>query len=396
MKLFNYMLIAVLCTVALVSCQKDNNATIEGETKNVTISVAGLSETRANPIQDMIDESVTPDVKNMLIFVTTADGTILRAVEVAKGSTDWGALIGGGLTIPNVGVAAAKIKVYGNYTGVVSTAGVVTANFANQQGTDVLFVGENDFSAMEVSPVPTDGTNVYTYNVAVNIAPIVSRIEIKSITFAAATNSTGVKVGELPGADPEDPKTPVMLTWTGFSGELLGVYFNNFYNTYDGTNVGSLKNNTAVGTTVAGGNWLFGSDNFEKATYNGWNGSTAYEAMAALPSKKCYAFNFFPGATPQLFFNVNVDGNYTLTPEDAYDILNTSLIDNFHWVLVKKYTLGGNDFTDFKPGMIYDLDITIEPQNVQADFSPVKYNIVLKVTIKKWGRETLLPVFEEQ
>ena len=408
MKTANRFFIALLSAGLLASCAKDANQAPSptDREKHVVISMGGAQTKASDPVGLL---ATTPDVDNIAIFVTNAGGTILKKVEVDKDLTsgsDWDKLTDAGLLIPNVGTEATALSIYGNYkkgsetyvTGAVGDAVTVAATYAQQQGSKVLYSGTGDLSSFSVSVENVNQSNVYTFTGSVTIKPVVARIQVKQVSFVengseTVTNSSN---GEQ-----------ALVEWTGLSGELLGVYFNNFYKQYDGSAVAaSLLTNTSAFERVAGGKWLFGADATETdeaafASYNQWAGSayTPYDLdefnnPADPDAKKSFAFNFFPGQTPYIHFNLdNVTAtDITSDNEDAY---NPRLLPLSKFVNVVKYTNASGDVT-FEAGKIYNVSIEIKPQFMHTDLNPVVYNISLTVTIADWTEEDIDPGFQQQ
>lgn len=408
MKTANRFFIALLGAGLLASCAKDASQapTVTDREKHVVVSMGG-AQTKASDPAGLL--STTADVDNIAIFVTNAGGTILKKVEVDKDLTpdsDWDKLTSAGLLIPSVGTEATALAVYGNYkkgsetyvTGAVGDAVTVAATYAQQQGSKVLYSGTGDLSSFSVSVENVHQANVYTFTGAVTVKPVVARIQVKQVSFVengseTVTNSSN---GEQ-----------ALVEWTGLDGELLGVYFNNFYKQYDGSAVAaSLMTNTSAFGRVTGGKWLFGADAAETdeaafASYNQWAGSayTPYDLdefnnPADPDAKKCFAFNFFPGQVPYIHFNL---GNVTATDitSDNEDAYNPRLLPLSKFVNVVKFTNASGDVA-FEAGKIYNVSIEIKPQFMHTDLNPVVYNISLTVTIADWTEEDIDPGFQQQ
>lgn len=408
MKTSNRFLVALLSAGLLASCAKDvhQETPVTNREKHVVISLGGVQSKAADPVELL---STTPDVDNIAIFVTNSAGTILKKVEVDKDVTpdsDWDKLTDEGLLIPNVGTEATSLSIYGNYkkgadtyvTGGVGDAIAVATTYDQQQGSKVLYTGTEALTAFSVSVENVNDENVYTFTGSVTIKPAVARIQIKQFSFVGNGSETVTNNSNGEQA---------LVEWTGLTGELLGVYFNNFYKEYDGSAVAaSLMTNTSAFGRVTDGKWLFGADasgtdEAEYASYNQWNGGsyTAYDLdefnNPAVPAdKKSFAFNFFPGQTPYLHFNLgNVTAaDITSDNENAY---NPRLLPLSKYVNVVNFTNASGDVA-FEAGKIYNVSIEVKPQFMHTDLNTVVYNISLTVTIADWTEEDIDPGFQQQ
>ena len=407
MKTFKYLSVACLSLGILASCYKDANqgpAPSNGE-KHVVISMGGVQTKASDPVGLL---STTADVDNIAIFVTNTAGTILKKVEVDKNLTadsDWDKLTTAGLLIPNVGTEATDLAVYGNYkkgaetyvTGAVGDKVTVAATFDQQQGSKVLYSGAGALSSFDVSVENANDENVYTFTGNVSIKPVMARLQIKQVSFVANGSETVTNNSNGKSA---------LVEWTGLTGELLGVYLNNFYKQYNGAAVAaSLMTNTTAFERATEGKWLFGADASETneaafASYNQWNTSayTPYDldefnTPADPDAKKCFAFNFFPGQTPYLHLNLGNVSATTITSDDE-EAYNPRLLPLSKYANIVNFTTGGQNVT-FEAGKIYNVNVEIKPQFMHTDLNPVAYNITLTITIADWVEENIDPEFQQ-
>ena len=407
MKTFKYLYVACLSLGILASCSKDANqgpAPSNGE-KHVVISMGGVQTKASDPVGLL---STTADVDNIAIFVTNTAGTILKKVEVDKNLTadsDWDKLTTAGLLIPNVGTEATDLAVYGNYkkgaetyvTGAVGDKVTVAATFDQQQGSKVLYSGAGALSSFDVSVENANDENVYTFTGNVSIKPVMARLQIKQVSFVANGSETVTNNSNGKSA---------LVEWTGLTGELLGVYLNNFYKQYNGAAVAaSLMTNTTAFERATEGKWLFGADASETneaafASYNQWNTSayTPYDldefnTPADPDAKKCFAFNFFPGQTPYLHLNLGNVSATTITSDDE-EAYNPRLLPLSKYANIVNFTTGGQNVT-FEAGKIYNVNVEIKPQFMHTDLNPVAYNITLTITIADWVEENINPEFQQ-
>lgn len=373
--------------------------------KHVVISMGGVQTKASDPVGLL---STTADVDNIAIFVTNTAGTILKKVEVDKNLTadsDWDKLTTAGLLIPNVGTEATDLAVYGNYkkgaetyvTGAVGDKVTVAATFDQQQGSKVLYSGAGALSSFDVSVENANDENVYTFTGNVSIKPVMARLQIKQVSFVANGSETVTNNSNGKSA---------LVEWTGLTGELLGVYLNNFYKQYNGAAVAaSLMTNTTAFERATEGKWLFGADASETneaafASYNQWNTSayTPYDldefnTPADPDAKKCFAFNFFPGQTPYLHLNLGNVSATTITSDDE-EAYNPRLLPLSKYANIVNFTTGGQNVT-FEAGKIYNVNVEIKPQFMHTDLNPVAYNITLTITIADWVEENIDPEFQQ-
>ena len=407
MKTFKYLSVACLSLGILASCSKHANqgpAPSNGE-KHVVISMGGVQTKASDPVGLL---STTADVDNIAIFVTNTAGTILKKVEVDKNLTadsDWDKLTTAGLLIPNVGTEATDLAVYGNYkkgaetyvTGAVGDKVTVAATFNQQQGSKVLYSGAGALSSFDVSVENANDENVYTFTGNVSIKPVMARLQIKQVSFVANGSETVTNNSNGKSA---------LVEWTGLTGELLGVYLNNFYKQYNGAAVAaSLMTNTTAFERATEGKWLFGADASETneaafASYNQWNTSayTPYDldefnTPADPDAKKCFAFNFFPGQTPYLHLNLGNVSATTITSDDE-EAYNPRLLPLSKYANIVNFTTGGQNVI-FEAGKIYNVNVEIKPQFMHTDLNPVAYNITLTITIADWVEENIDPEFQQ-
>ena len=368
--------------------------------------IHGRRQTKASDPVGLL--STTADVDNIAIFVTNTAGTILKKVEVDKNLTadsDWDKLTTAGLLIPNVGTEATDLAVYGNYkkgaetyvTGAVGDKVTVAATFDQQQGSKVLYSGAGALASFDVSVENANDENVYTFTGNVSIKPVMARLQIKQVSFVANGSETVTNNSNGKSA---------LVEWTGLTGELLGVYLNNFYKQYNGAAVAaSLMTNTTAFERATEGKWLFGADASETneaafASYNQWNTSayTPYDldefnTPADPDAKKCFAFNFFPGQTPYLHLNLGNVSATTITSDDE-EAYNPRLLPLSKYANIVNFTTGGQNVT-FEAGKIYNVNVEIKPQFMHTDLNPVAYNITLTITIADWVEENINPEFQQ-
>lgn len=416
MKTKNFLILGLLC-MFLASCSNDNdelgNTDGAAETKSVYVSLGGVS-TRASDPSDFIADKAEGIVGGVHIYVTNAAGTIMASKNVEKNAnndSDWAKLVDGtrGLKLINVGKDASKVYVYGNPVATLAAPGgsIKTVNdtqikLATQFNTNtILYAGlDENMTPVVPEPIEPDPTFGYTYSATVTISPVISRIQVTKMSFKAAGS---VEVKKMVGTI----EKKATVTWTGFGGDLVGLYLNNFHNYATADNKvaytgAELFVNTTYVNHILDGKWLFGAQNADAAAYASYikYEGGAYKPMALVPAAgKCYGFNLFPGgALPRIHLDLDNLTYGTLTSTDP-GVFNPELKGDLRFLNIVKYIDGGNKemtAADFKPGNIYDMEVEIMPAFLSDDISLNQYNIKVVVKVSQWKSNTVKPGFEGQ
>jgi len=395
MKSINYFLIA-LASVGLFACSSDDDAVKTGsEPLSVSVSLNGAT-TKATSPTDIIS-SATKDVNSVLINLTDKNGTVIITKTVAKSTdlnSDWDKLTDPdkGLKFVNISQSVSKVYVYGN-PGTAVTNNVVSTTLANQQGSAVLYYGvDEDLTPVVPEPTNPDPTQGETYTANVTIAPVIARMQITKISFK---NTGSFEFTRLINGSNKS----ATVTWDAFSADLKGIYFNNFYNTFNqpGTLADLLKNTTFTGH-IQNGEWLFDSPGVNAtafASYASYDGS-AYANLPLQTANKCYAFNFFPG-TEIPFIHLDL-ANLVITNMQSTDVqvFNPALAPFERFSNIVKYYRDTNVemvASDFKPGTLYNMEIEVIPM-LDNDLGNIQYNVLVHVTIAPWAEQTIIPGFD--
>lgn len=406
-----YIAAAIL---TLFACQKEKAIEEAGSSapKNINITVAGLSQaTKAAPTSpvDTFANNHPGDVSVLDVYVTNASDIILRALRITRGSTEWTKVTGTGYKFINVQSSASRVYVAGNLGGTLGAEGTnvnsvdLTKTLGQMTNTTLLYLGsDSDLSPSVSEPVSPDQSVGTTYNAQVSITPIVSRFQITKIAFQSSGSETVSKVigGETKTAT---------VAWTGFSGDLKGVYLNRFYSRNIGRTPYDLRHNLYAATSISAGHWFFGgltgTDFATEASYSNYAEGN-YETLS-LPqtASKCYAFYFFPenletGNTPKLHFQLSNLVKTTLTSTDQ-NVFNPSLFPlstDTRYVNVLSFVTPGLvplTAADFQANKLYNVELTIKPYFLQDDITKVQYNVLCTVTILPWTVSNIIPIVEE-
>lgn len=397
MKIVNYLSFALI-TLGLVACSNDDDALNNNEPSSVNISLAigGQEDLRYSaPVDSLTKESI--NVSSVLINIVDGTGTVVATKTITKSTdlnSDWYNLTtpGLGLKFINIPQSISSVYVYGN-PGTAVTGNAVSTTLDKQQGSAVLYYGMTStltpITPEPVEPNPTEGK---TYNASVTIAPIVARMQISSISFEESGTTTFTRVinGQTQSAT---------LNWTGFSGDLKGIYFNNFYYGYTALgNYNTLLQNTTFQSNILNGQWLFNNVSPAQnatayASYS--NYTTAYQNLPLYTKGKVYAFNFFPGTTiPTIHLDLANLKISSFTSSNT-DVFNPSLFTNERFGNIVNYFKNGVTLMvpgDFVAGTIYNMDIKIIPV-LDNDLGNVQFNILVHVTIAPWAEQTIVPGF---
>ena len=394
--------------LGLMACTNDDEpATVDTATpKTIQLTLSGPASTTTKAAPggptDILPDQTPGVVTSVDVYITDVSNVILRAARIANPSDQWTKLTStDGLKFINVPGTSSKVYVFGNL-GAASLADegtnistvALTKTLDQQQGvSSLLYLGDDQTITPSVpEPTPPDATVGQTFVAHVDLVPIVSRFQITKIAFANTGNETVTKtIGGLP--------VSATVAWTGFSGQVDGIYMNNFYNSNTNRAPSDLKANVTAVSNIVGGTWLFTADDFATiASYSNYTGG-AYVALALPTTGKCYAFNFFPeglSSSPKLHLRLS-DLSYTgLTSTDA-NVFNPSLVTGTtgpKYLNITGFTTNGTTPVAFAANKLYNLEITIKPYFMQDDITHVQYNVICTVTVQPWSTETLIPTFE--
>lgn len=397
MKIYSTFL-SVLTILALTACSKDKDEdlTMANQSKNISVSLGGLS-TKASDPTDLFTKD-TMNVNSVLIYLTDVNGTVVTSRTITKDNvlnSDWYKLTdpAQGLKFVNIPQAVSKVYVYGN-PGTAVNNNVISTTLTDQQGSLVLYSGsDDDLTPIENEPINPDPTSGKTYMASVSIAPVVARLQIKSITITPTGSFLFTR--KINNVD----KTAT-VSWTNFSADIMGIYMNGYYNVYNNPgNLEQLCSNTTFTSHITNGQWLFENnptlDAASFASYNKFDG-TNYQPLPTALNGKCYAFNFFPGMeVPKLHLDLaNIKTENLASTDPA--VFNPALITDVRFANVVKYYKDINTemvASDFKPGTIYNMDIELIPM-LDNDLGNIQYNVLVKVSIEPWKEETIIPGFD--
>jgi len=397
MKIVNYFLFA-LAAIGMFACSNDddNSSGNEGPSSlSVSLSLGGNTLRTTAPVDSLTSDSI--NLKSILINITDGSGAVVATKTIVRDdvvNSDWYNLVtpNKGLKFINIPQTITSVYAYGN-PGNAVTDNTISTNLAAQQGSNVLYYGTTStLTPIQDEPIQPDPAQGKTYTANVTIAPIVARMQVNSISFQASGSTPFTRVID-------NITESATVSWTGFSAKLRGIYFNNFYYTYNGPgSFADLLQNSTFQGNIQNGEWLFRNvdpalNATDYASYS--NYTTAYQELPLRTSKKTYAFNFFPGTTiPSIHLDLSDLAITTLTSTNNA-VFNPSLFGNERFANIVKFYKNGVTLmtpSDFTPGTIYNMDINVIPI-LDNDLGNIQYNILVHVTVAPWVEETIIPGF---
>ncbi len=319
--------LVALATLLFASCQKEEGPKVDQTPKAVTINLANvLPATKGMQAPELNTKAALTDftvffvqgdklVKGKTANVTTTDGVVTyedhthyyQLADYNKLTQDakvyhylehdvTKVAIVGNLGDLWTDVEDASLKTGQSKPATLSDLKALISEIAtNQTCSDLPLYGEKDIT----NNIGQDTPGHPLYQADVKLAPIVSRLEIVGFEYAENPKKTGEGVN------------PVIPARKYASIEIQQVVFDNYYSQ---STLGGTEGGTLVYTKIEDGN-AFNFLNTNVATTNWWNALpnvtlAATEATDDVDFVKTYsrtapvenipAFNFFPGATPQV------------------------------------------------------------------------------------------------
>lgn len=367
MKLGNIVLAGAALTVALVSCsQKEEGVAVSGNPKAVTVSFANVTRS----VGDKVDKDKTALYEDFYVLFTDDAGKIYKG-KSADLTTDApiyfaNAAAAGDMTFHLLDNSVKKVYVIANPTDEIKTAAdaatgineiesVVVAAAAQQSvnpndNADLVLYGVCE-SLVDAGTADDKGHEDY-YTAAVNIKPLVARIQIGAFT-CDFTDTEGI---------------------TAY--DIEQVALNNYYTTCTlGGTPGGLNN-----TPITGNVFDFFADadrpawSHDEATIHLDNSDVEGGSNThALADDANFCYDIFPGVTPQLLVQLN-DTTDAGSPVPYY--------------LATEGFSGLSDNT-FKAGYIYNVNFSFKWND---PLTPEKC-VTVNVTVEPWTVEAITPEF---
>lgn len=431
MKLKQFGLLTA-ASLALVACSNESDPVMGGEDnapKKVVLKLEGLSQgtksTDANT--ENTDAGKKVSLYDVAIFLYDEGGYIYETKEISSSSTDdWGKL-SSGIEFTNVDPAVDNVLVIGNYDNLETNASIGTAaswegkeasallstqltlKSQNQSAEEKPYQGSSSVSSTKakmtlfgkgaLSEVAGTGDGIKSYEATVQIKPIVSRLEVKSVSCKFVDPAVGSGL----------PTKPSKVTVAG-----IGLF--DYYNTMtlDGTTLNGLMDATKIaepGTADApeggyvflasGGDWEWaynptatGYNSVLQDSQSSGNAISMTIDDDADDKPSTFAYNFFPvvagtnigvtasTSTQQVLANVRL--SVTINDEaDKKYVVTTSF---------KDAETGGSIVTP-AAGKIYQFDYAFETDNIRDNWGSDEIKVNVKVTVLPWVIEQVYPEF---
>ena len=421
MKLKHFGLLT-LASMAMIACNNENEGLIseqDNSPKKVVLKLEGISS-RNSRSTDGTTSSNTVSLKDVAIFLYADGGVIYNALEIGSTDTEnWGKITGAGYTFTDVDPAVNRVMVIGNYDNletnnsfgtaasrVNSTAANLMAEAINLQSQNIKAQESGSGTLKSTKAVMTlfgntteniqdkDGDGIY--EAAVSIKPIVSRLEVKSVSckFVEPVGTGGI----------------VKSATVTVQGIGLFDYYNNM--TLDGKALTGLMDATKIlepGTASASdGQYVFLGDApewawaYDKTTTgykNVLNDATTSGSpieMTLDPSGAAtFAYNFFPVAS-----GTTIDGvasqptNQALANIRLYvNVTNSTSGTNKDYVVTTAFRDATGNIVTPAPGKIYQLDYAFETDNIRDNWGDDKIKVNVTVTTVNWEIVPVTPSF---
>lgn len=395
-------LLAALSSAFLFSCSDNDDMGQNPEIRSLSVSISGLGgATKATDPGELVTKD-TKNVNSILISLTDLSGNILKTKTVTKNETpdsEWEKLLNPnkGLKFINIPESVGRVYVFGNPQTVTISNNIASVLLENQRESEVVYFGmTSTLTPIQEEPIDPDPTTGQTYTAVVSISPLMSRMQIKSISFEQ--NGSIEFSREI-----NNVRQTATVTWEDFSADIKGVYMNDFYNgfEYPNTFTGYMSNMTYI-DHITEGSWIFEVDGTTVdaagyASYSNFENGEYQNLPTALAADECYGFNFFPGTTvPRLHLDL---ANIVVSNMQStnVDVFNPALAPNERFLNIVKFFKASSPTTemtpaDFKPGTLYNMDLQIVPI-LDNDLDNVQFNVLVFVTIEDWKEEAILPGF---
>jgi hypothetical protein len=378
MKKLNFKYLTLLAAVLLLgfsSCSNDNevDVTDNGPSQSVFLKIGG--NTPATYSQGAPQAAAPVTFTDGQLYFVNASGVILKHYTLTSGATsdtniDMTTLTGAGETITNLPGSVSAVHIVGNVpssvtlpaTGNISAVKATVLGVATQSNIgDVSLYGSNTLTA-PVSPATA-------YTCAVDLKPVVARIELARIETQTGSHITGFKV--------------------------KGIFVDNYYSqgTVDGTTLSSsyLKNNgtTASNFTDAGGSYN------PAATYSGvvydWYSaalSASGTPLAVTPAMggNVWAYNLFAtavgSAVPRIIIRLT-----DITTDDS------SVYADPQFITITGFKDGGSALSGIQAGKVYSIaaGISFDETDLAPEPNLTTIDVLVTVTLAGWTVVNVTP-----
>ena len=421
MKLKHFGLLT-LASMAMIACNNENEGLIseqDNSPKKVVLKLEGISSGNSRST-DGTTSSNTVSLKDVAIFLYADGGVIYNALEIGSTDTEkWGKITGAGYTFTDVDPAVNRVMVIGNYDNLETNnsfgtaASLVNSTAANLMAEAINLQSQNIKAQESGSGTPESTKAVMTlfgntteniqdkdgdgiYEAAVSIKPIVSRLEVKSVSckFVEPAGTGGI----------------VKSATVTVQGIGLFDYYNNM--TLDGKALTNLMDATKIlepGTGAASEGqyvflgaapeWAWAYDKTTTGYKNVLNDATTSGSpieMTLDPSGAAtFAYNFFPVAS-----GTTIDGNASQPTNQALanirlyvNVTNSTSGTNKDYVVTTAFRDATGNIVTPAPGKIYQLDYAFETDNIRENWGDDKIKVNVTVKTIDWDIIPVTPSF---
>lgn len=420
MKLKHFGLLT-LASMAMIACNNENEGFIgeqDNSPKKVVLKLEGISSGNSRST-DGTTSSNTVSLKDVAIFLYADGGVIYNALEIGSTDTEnWGKITGAGYTFTDVDPAVNRVMVIGNYDNLETNNSFGTADsFVNSTAASLMTKTIN-LQSQNVSTKESDGITTSTkavmtlfgntpsniqdtngdgiYEAAVSIKPIVSRLEVKSVSckFVEPVGTGGI----------------VKSATVTVKGIGLFDYYNTMTldgkalrNLMDANKIAEPNTGTSDGKTyeflASTGDWTWAYDITTTGYKNALNDATTSGnpiEMTLDPSGAAtFAYNFFPVAS-----GTTIDGvvsqptNQALANIRLYvNVTNSTSGTNKDYVVTTAFRDATGNIVTPAPGKIYQLDYAFETDNIRDNWGDDKIKVNVTVTTVNWEIVPVTPSF---
>jgi hypothetical protein len=367
------ILLMALAGTLLFACQKPNQETPNGETKNVSIKI--LKETTRAALGQTVNEGAETELTAGTLFFFNASGTTVHSytLTTADLTATMPIIITGvpatATTVAMIGnkpsglaLSPADFAAFKNATLAIDPQARMSADEGVNDGGEPLAVQgvaliDKLTADNAANPITAVADQTFTHEAAITLIPAVARIEI---------GEGAIKV--LTGND---------SNLTSFDFE--GIYVNGYSPTLS---LGWAQAATLFGAGIADG----GEEEWSTAYLNLTPSQYLYDvpadvvAVSATTGIGSFAYHVFPGAVPQIV----IKGSNFDYSEGTGDVDDTR-----YWIIDKYYVNNdgaqGAEIETFDAGTVYKIASILVGGSVPGDDpydTPVRLAVTL--TIERW------------
>lgn len=380
MKLTKLMLSACVAALALVACNKEETAPVDGNLKTVQLSLENIIMTKgiSDPIRPDANGEMPPvEVKNFKVFLTDASYSPGYTAKTADGKANATFYFTAASDLSQikefhyVDHKCTKVVVVANMGDVTfeEVMGIKTAIAEQQNPAGLVLYGEKNLSSTgQVHQDLETGKHAEIYEATVTLAPTISRFEVAgfAVDFSADPKFDKIEVTDIAFQH----YFPIMTANTE----------NGLYIGGSGAHVLHIAQNQLENAAVV-------YDWFNGTASTGWFRDNFATPLAMTPdapkadAPNDLAYHFYSGeAVPTMIIKLLADGS----PAYVY----TSTFNR----------ASGGALTRLEPGKIYRMSAAGEVDSdgsilIPDDLDPIQRCIEVTVEVVDWAVELITPEF---